>query len=267
MRAALARWQALEFQARIFISFGIVAAVAGFSFPGSRSAGSIIVLVGRLLDAEPGTSLRIGYVFVALAMLVVSVTRMWAGSILSSGRMMAFRVRKDELVQCGPYRLVRHPIYLADFVAFFGFALCLRPWGAMLPLLLYLHYTVLTHYEERVLRAAYGGRYAAYAAGVPRFLPGRRSWRHLPEAWRELRITVDGARHNALYVLFVPGFLVSAWTLSLLPALLIGLPAVLDWAIVHTIKGVQPDRPTSCSPRPPAPERRACPSAAPSSRG
>ncbi len=245
MRAFIERLQALEFQARIFVSFGIVALVAGVSFPGPRSSGSMFELMGKLADLPPTTSLRIAYALAALLMVLASLLRMWAGSALSSARMMAFRVQKDELVLSGPYLLVRHPIYLADFVAFSAFALCLRPVGLLLPALLWLHYRILTLYEERALRAEHGVLYAAYASTVPRFLPDRRSLPQLARGFRFAQLTGDGVRHNALYVLFIPGFVVCAWTLSLVPALLIGLPAVLDWAIVHTIKGVRPQRPAT----------------------
>lgn len=239
MRTLLARLQALEFEARIFVSFGIVAAISWLSFSGPDSREPTMVLIGGLLGLDHDGARRIGYSVVALLMAGASVLRMWSGSALSSARVMAFRVQSDELVIAGPYRLVRHPIYLADFIAFSGFALCLPGVGVVLPLLLYLHYSVLTSYEERVLKREHGREYATYAASTPRFLPGPRSVRCIGPALRELRISADGFRHNALYLLFVPGFLVSAHTLSLVPALAIGLPAVVDWAVVHTVVGVR----------------------------
>ncbi len=249
MGALLRKLQALEFQARIFVSFGIVLVVSWLSWPGATGEATP-VLLGSRLGLDPRLSLRLGYGLVALLLAGATLLRMWAGSVLSSARMMAFRVRDDALMESGPYRLVRHPIYLSDFVAFCAFALCLRPLGAILPLLLYAHYRVLIGYEEGVLRRQYGEAYARYAAATPRFLPRPGGRRRLGLALAEFRLTGDGVRHNALYVLFLPGFLVSAWTLALWPALVVGLPAVLDWAIVHTILGVR---------RGPAPDRRGAP--------
>jgi S-adenosylmethionine-diacylglycerol 3-amino-3-carboxypropyl transferase len=54
-------------------------------------------------------------------------------------------------------------------------------------------------------------------------------------------INADGLRHNALYTLFVPGFIAAAVTDNLLLALLIGFPGVIDWAVVHTRIGTKPD--------------------------
>src|SRR5512135_3004369 len=98
MRALLARLQALEFEARIFVSFGIVAAISWLSFSGPASREPTMVAIGGLLGLDHDGALRTGYVVVALLMAGASVLRMSAGSALSSRRMMAFRVQSDELV-------------------------------------------------------------------------------------------------------------------------------------------------------------------------
>jgi S-adenosylmethionine-diacylglycerol 3-amino-3-carboxypropyl transferase len=231
--------QRIEFEARIFVSFGIVLGICLASAFGFRSTPSNFVLAGRLLGLAPDLSVRFGFLLVTVLMVAACALRMWAGSALSSQRMMAFRVQNDQLITGGPYRLVRHPIYLADFVAFFGFALCLKPIGFLMPVLLYVHYIQLVSHEERALTAQFGAGYTDYARPIPRFLPDLRSLRRLGPALREFDITADGFRHNALYLLFVPGFVVSALMRELWPGLVIGLPAVLDWAVVHTIKGLR----------------------------
>jgi protein-S-isoprenylcysteine O-methyltransferase Ste14 len=235
----LKKVQRVEFEGRIFVSFGMVLAVCLISFLCFRSTPGNFERAGRLLGIGPQSSIRLGFLLVAAVMVVASLLRMWAGSALSSQRMMAFRVQNDQLITAGPYRFVRHPIYLADFIAFFGFALCLRPIGFLLPILLYVHYIQLVSHEERALLSQFGTAYSDYARPIPRFLPDLRSFRRLGQAFREFDITRDGFRHNALYLLFVPGFLVAAWTRELWPALVIGLPAVFDWGIVHTIKGLK----------------------------
>lgn len=245
MSKFLLKLQRVEFEGRIFVSFSMVLGVCLLSFFAFKSHATNFALVGSLFRIGPELATRVGYAVVAALMVVASLLRMWAGSALSSQRMMAFKVQHDELVTAGPYRLVRHPIYLADFVAFFGFALCLRPIGVLMPVLLCVHYMMLTSYEERSLRDQFGPGYARYAAPIPRFLPSVGSFVRLGAALREFDITGDGFRHNALYLLFIPGFVVSAFTLSIVPALLIGLPAVLDWGIVHTIKGLK-KKPESC---------------------
>ena len=89
-------------------------------------------------------------------MLSASFLRMWAGSILTSRTIMAFKVQKDLLNTTGPYALARNPIYLADMIALCGFALCLNPVGLALPLLIFSYlagsYLLALHEVDGVSR-------------------------------------------------------------------------------------------------------------------
>lgn len=234
----LDKWRQFEFEARIFISFSIILVICLLSFLAYPGTADNILIIGNWFGLAPDWAQFIGYLFVALLMVVASFIRMWAGSILSSQRMMSFRVRKDKLTMQGPYVLVRNPIYLADLIAYCGFALCLKPVALAMPIVLYIHYTQLIIYEEQSLRRQFGERFDSYKARVPRILPDLRSIRALRDASEGLLINKDGFRHNALYMLFIPGFVVASIFGSLLYAILIGLPAVVDWAIVHTRKGI-----------------------------
>ena len=152
--------------------------------------------------------------------------------------MMRFRVQVDTLIVKGPYSIVRNPIYLADLIAFFGFALCLPHIGLLLPVLLYMHYIRLIKYEEKSLNETFNDTYQQYISGTPRLIPGLRSLGNSAKAFRDIEFNRDGLRHNSLYIFFIPGFIVSAITFKLIWAIIIGLPAVIDWAIVHTKIGV-----------------------------
>jgi hypothetical protein len=164
---------------------------------------------------------------------------MWAGTELTASRVMAFRVQVDEFHTGGPYRLVRNPIYLADFLAICAFSLCLPLVALLMPVLFWLHYERLIDYEELSLASGFRERFAAYAASTPRLFPSLKSFGRLPDAIGEFRLSTEGIRHNALYLLFVPGFIGAAWTGEFLLAAGIGLPAVADWAIIHTKLGVR----------------------------
>jgi S-adenosylmethionine-diacylglycerol 3-amino-3-carboxypropyl transferase len=227
----------VEFEWRIFISLGIVILVSSLSIILFPSLPDNIVKTGTWLGMGARTSLKAGYLFVAFLMAVASLIRMWAGSILSSNRVMAFRIQKNSLLTKGPYCMIRNPIYLADLIAFFGFALCLNPVGFVLPVLLILHYYQLILYEEKNLAIQFGESFRSYCSSTSRFLPRFSDLPRIPNVLGGFSITFDGFRYNALYVLFVIGFIVAAFTGSLLSALIIGVPAVIDWAIIHTIKG------------------------------
>jgi protein-S-isoprenylcysteine O-methyltransferase Ste14 len=229
-----------EFELRIFVSLGIVTAVytvCVLEFPG---AGSLIASSASAAGLPADAARRGGFLFLASCMALISLLRMWAGTELSARRVMAFRVQTDRLQTAGPYLLVRNPIYLADFLAICCFALCLPPAGLAMPILFYCHYMRLISFEEKSLGAGFQGRYEAYREAVPRLLPNHASLRAFARAATGFQLSREGIRHNALYVLFVPGFLAAAWLDDFLPAVVIGVPGVLDWAIIHTRIGVRP---------------------------
>jgi len=242
MTVLLMKIRKFEFEARIFVSFGLVILVCALSFTTFASRPSLTVALGAAAGIPAPTARILGDLAAAAAMALASFLRIWAGSTLTSKRMMSFAVNTDELCLSGPYGVIRNPIYLADLIAFSGFALILPPIGLLLPVFLVLHYTQLISYEELSLRKEFGPRYAEYAKTVPQLIPNPASLRRIRAALRGFAVTRDGFRHNALYFLFIPGFLVAAVTGKLLWAAAVGLPAVIDWAIVHTKVGIAKDK-------------------------
>ena len=239
MQFAQGSLQKAEFEARIFVSFGIVVIVCVLSGTVFAGSPSTLVLLGRSFGLAAAAATSFGFQAEALLMIAVSILRMWAGGTLTPQRVMAFRVQVDKLKTAGPYRFVRNPIYLADFVAMCGFSLCLPIAGLLLPVLFYVHYIRLIVYEEASLRQKFGVQFGEYEQKAPRFFPRPASLRECAAASREFHLTREGFRHNALYVFFVPGFLVASATGEFWHAAIIGLPGVLDWAIVHTKLGIK----------------------------
>ena len=230
----------VEFEGRIFISLSIVLSVCLISFLCFPEIPGNMILMGRLFGLSPEISVRTGFILAALIMIMATLLRMWAGTVLSSERVMSFRVRKDVLASAGPYQVSRNPIYLADLFAFSGFSLCLSPVGLAMPVLLYLHYNQLITYEENNLEQQFGDVFRKYRESTPRLIPDFQSFLRFIPALKSFRINLDGFRHNALYLLFIPGFALSAITGNLIYAMVIGLPAVFDWAVIHTRIGMKP---------------------------
>jgi protein-S-isoprenylcysteine O-methyltransferase Ste14 len=76
------------------------------------------------------------------------------------------------VVEDGPYRFTRNPLYLAMTLGYLGTALAFGQWWAvaLLPLvLLALHPLVIVR-EERYLQDKFGETYGAYRARVPRWI-------------------------------------------------------------------------------------------------
>jgi protein-S-isoprenylcysteine O-methyltransferase Ste14 len=101
--------------------------------------------------------------------------RWWA--IVTLGRFFTVDVQiaKDhELVERGPFRLVRHPSYTGVLLAFVGFAISLANWAALLVIVLpilaaFLHRMTV---EEQALTQALGDRYLSYMRRTKRLIPG-----------------------------------------------------------------------------------------------
>ena len=81
--------------------------------------------------------------------------------------------RKERLVVRGPYKLVRHPMYLAVLVSIVGWGLLLDLAFVLLaaPLALLWFNFVVMPYEERELIALFGQDYEEYMKRVRRILP------------------------------------------------------------------------------------------------
>lgn len=240
MKTLLQKIRKAEFEGRMFISLGVVVAVCLISFLVFPNAPSNMELIGRQFGLPDVLSKRIGFSAVALLMVFASLMRMWAGTVLSSPRVMSFKIQKEVLNTEGPYQLTRHPIYFTDFLCFVSFAFCFPLIGIALPVILYFHYRQLIAYEEENFEKQFGAEYTAYQKHTPIFFPSAKSLVRLGAVLPDFRINQDGFRHNGQYVLLAPGFVVAAITGNFLHAILIGALGVLDWAIVHTKIGMNP---------------------------
>lgn len=134
---------ASAFLARVRVPLGFLCAAVAYWFAeptrASVATGMSIAAIGELL-------------------------RIWAAGHIEKGR---------EITRSGPYRFVRHPLYLGSAVMGAGFVWAARSWIGAGIAAAYLGLTLLAavRTEEAVLEARFPGEYSAYREGRAVMVP------------------------------------------------------------------------------------------------
>ncbi len=82
-----------------------------------------------------------------------------------------FPKAKATLVETGPYRFVRHPMYSGAAIAALGWALLVQGWLTLgYAIILFLFFDIKSRREEQWLKEKFSG-YAAYQNRVRRLIP------------------------------------------------------------------------------------------------
>ncbi len=112
--------------------------------------------------------------FLGLAVRVLTVGYVPAGT---SGRNTLKQVAST-LNATGMYSVVRHPIYLGNFLMWFGVSLLPRCWWFTLitVLIFWLYYERIMFAEEGFLFEQFGEQYREWAARTPAFIPKFSNW-------------------------------------------------------------------------------------------
>ena len=124
--------------------------------------------------AKPGSTL----VIIGLAMAVFGqVFRIYAAGFIHKNK---------QLASTGPYALVRHPLYLGNFLILVGFALAannLYVWiGVALFFLIW--YPAAISYEDNKLEEIFQDEWRAWSKNIRAIIPGRFKWADLKaEGW------------------------------------------------------------------------------------
>jgi protein-S-isoprenylcysteine O-methyltransferase Ste14 len=132
--------------------------------------GTFLLNVVAYLPVEDTTSTLLLLVSSAI---VVAGTLFTIWSLAWLGRCFGLLPEVRGLVLRGPYRLVRHPVYLGEVVSAVGILIA-KPHPVILAtvlLFVVLQY-LRTEFEERALCRAFPSDYPPYRARVPRLVPG-----------------------------------------------------------------------------------------------
>ena len=98
----------------------------------------------------------------------------WARYVLGRNWSSVVQVKEDhELIQSGPYRWVRHPIYTGLLLAFFGTAMAIGEWrGAICVVIVAVSFWFKLKLEERWMRENFGAAYERYMQRTKALIPG-----------------------------------------------------------------------------------------------
>jgi protein-S-isoprenylcysteine O-methyltransferase Ste14 len=85
----------------------------------------------------------------------------------------------DSLNTMGMYSVVRHPLYLGNFIIWFGLSAFFHLWwfSLIVILIFWLYYERIMFAEEEFLREKFGEIYSQWAEKTPAFIPDMRKWR------------------------------------------------------------------------------------------
>jgi len=97
----------------------------------------------------------------------------WARAFLGRNWSAIVTIKQDhQMIQSGPYAVVRHPIYSGFLLALFGTALALGEVRGLLGFgLALLSWWFKSRLEENFMQQRFGGEYAAYKRRVKALIP------------------------------------------------------------------------------------------------
>ncbi len=174
MRAALI---ALYFALRACVAIAFAACTLSRPTPRERARDPLAIVACAIAMAlvlpvgGPGRDTSTALVFAGDLLAVLSCTWLLA-SVLALGRCFGVLPEARGLVTRGPYRLVRHPVYLGEIGALLGLTLASADtWMIAVLALFVAAQTVRMGFEERALAAAFP-EYHDYAARTARLFPG-----------------------------------------------------------------------------------------------
>ncbi len=161
--------------------------------------GFLLVLVCALF-AVPGESrILAGFVLAAMG----QGWRIYAAGVI---------YKNTQLATTGAYSLVRHPLYLGNFLILAGFTLASGNLVVALVVLFFFlfYYPAAIRYEDRKLEGIFGDDWRAWSSNIPAMFPIRLKWRANTETeWNTRQSLIRNG--ELLYSIYMTGCAIWLW--------------------------------------------------------
>jgi len=159
----------------------------------------ILALAGYRTPFEnPGLNLAWDSFCLAVALLGEGIRFFTVGYVPrgTSGRNTKGQVA-ETLNTTGMYAVVRNPLYLGNFIIWFGLSLFMKLWWftALISLFFLVFYERIIFTEERFLREKFGDEFLQWAEKTPVIIPNFKNWRppSLPFSWKSAIVREYGS--------------------------------------------------------------------------
>jgi len=167
----------------------------------SRQGLGLILLLVCAYFAMPAGEPRIvaGFMLAAIG----QAWRIYAAGVIHKNR---------QLASTGAYSLVRHPLYLGNFLILVGFAIASGNWIviAVVAFFFLFYYPAAIRYEDYKLEGIFGDEWRAWSKNIPGMFPTRLKWQSNQDASWDLRQSM--IRNGELvYTIFEIGAAVLLW--------------------------------------------------------
>ena len=167
----------------------------------SRQGLGLILLLVCAWFTVPAGEPRIVAGFVLAAM--GQVWRIYAAGVIHKNR---------QLASTGAYSLVRHPLYLGNFLILVGFAIAGGNWIVMAAVAFFFlfYYPAAIRYEDHKLEGIFGEEWRAWSGNIPGMFPTGLNWKSNHEAEWSARQSL--LRNGELvYTIFEAGAAILLW--------------------------------------------------------
>lgn len=133
-------------------------------------SGVPLSAISRQHFARPLAALQVAGVVLTYLGLPLTI---WSRARLGRFWSAVVALKRDHrLIQSGPYRVVRHPLYSGIILAAIGLAICVTTWSSLLgAALLLICFERRAHKEDALLATEFGAEFEAYRQRTGRLIP------------------------------------------------------------------------------------------------